>query len=156
MHKCGTHSLQSPQLYSREIASYWQQFVRVWQHLVSMICTAETRWNVSVLGFCLGTFARPGWCVYSSPAGPEGGFWGCCWLQVGTGGCWGMPREALCAAHWQGCLWQAFMTSISQELMFKLPGCPCIHVLLDCTVVSFIKNKCEGTCAASGQGLKPW
>lgn len=49
----------------------------------------------------------------------------------------------------------AFMASISQKLMFKLPGCPCIHVLLACTVVSFIKNKCEGTCTASGQGLMP-
>lgn len=39
----------------------------------------------------------------------------------------------------------AFGASISQKLMFKLPISLCIHVLLDCTVVSFIKNKCEGT-----------
>lgn len=49
----------------------------------------------------------------------------------------------------------AFMASTSQELMFKLPGCPCIHVLVDCTVVFFINEECEGTCAVSGQGLKP-
>lgn len=83
---------------------------------------------------------------------------GCRVGQVAAGECWGMPREGrtVCCTLCVLAGMFAFMASISQELMFKLPGCPCIHVLLDCIAVSFMKNKCESTCATSGQGLKPW
>lgn len=94
---------------------------------------------------CLGTAAWPGWCINPSPEGAEGAFWGSCWLQGGTGGCcWDAQGSTMCYTL-RVLVGFAFMAGISQELMFKLPGSLCIHVLLDCTVVPSIKNKCEGT-----------
>lgn len=62
-------------------------------------------------------------------------FWGCCWLQDGTGGCWGLPREAPCAAHcvcWQGCLLlrQAYLKGLHLKPQAVLASMCCWTVQL--------------------------
>lgn len=65
----------------------------------------------------------------------------------------GTPEEAWCGARTSrdGCFHDDCFLKIH---LVRLPGGVCVHVLMDCTVMSFIKNTHKGIWVASRWGTQ--